>query len=295
MSHKINKIKMGVLAIFVAAGGFLTIPSLVANAATITLNPGDSIQTAIDGATDGDTIRLNAGTYTETLVITKPLTLEGVGSVTINTQSVTVDKGVDIQNTQNVTLRNLTLDGENNTPMSQSGIDINSVNTVLLDNVTTQNYAKDGIAVTAQEDPSYVLGGNITFTNVTTSGNAWAGIAFYTESSLGHSADLANVVFNGVTTVNNNGGSGIQFGDVGDTAKITGPSGGAVNLGTVHFNGNPSAVTNPTGNSAITIASNSTVDGHAVTAADFPGVNVSILAADTPVVPGVPNTATASL
>jgi len=49
---------------------------------TLTVDPGESIQGALDSATPGDTIGINSGTYTETLVLTdvhQGLTLSGSG------------------------------------------------------------------------------------------------------------------------------------------------------------------------------------------------------------------------
>lgn len=281
----------------IIASGFLLASPRTAEAANSTINPGDSIQTAIDNATAGDTVTLAAGTYTEAGVrITKPLTLKGEGTVIIKTKSTdpNLNKGIDIQNTHDVRLENLTFDGENGNPTAQTGIDINSVNGATLSNVTAKNYAKNGVAVVAQHDASYTKGGNITLTNVTATNNAWSGIAFYTKSGLGYETDLTGIVFGGITTVSGNGQAGIQFGDAGDTAKITGVDGGKVNLGTVHFANNQVSILNETGNSSIAIAADSTIDGRAVTATDFAGANVTIGGSTPAPVPGVPNTATAA-
>ena len=43
--------------------------------ATIIVNPGGSIQAAVNGAASGDTILVNPGTYTEQVTINKNLTL----------------------------------------------------------------------------------------------------------------------------------------------------------------------------------------------------------------------------
>ncbi len=51
-------------------------------AAVIAVNPGDSIQAAIDAAASGDTILINAGRYTESLTLNKAVSLTGVSSAT---------------------------------------------------------------------------------------------------------------------------------------------------------------------------------------------------------------------
>ena len=54
-------------------------PSRAQGDCSITLSPGDSIQGAIDGASSGDAICLNAGEYEGALKISKDLTLRGLG------------------------------------------------------------------------------------------------------------------------------------------------------------------------------------------------------------------------
>jgi hypothetical protein len=198
---------VAVVALVVA----LTAPLLQAHAATTTVNPGESIQAAINAASDGDTIVLASGTYTEYFEITKPLTIRGDGTVVVQTKTSTNigsgytvtggDKGVDIQNTQNVTLENITFDGENDTTTAQNGININSVRTVALNNIIVRNYARNAIGVTAQQSADRVAGGDITFSNVVTENAGWAGIAFYTNASTGYTAPLSGIVFEGTTTV----------------------------------------------------------------------------------------------
>ena len=52
-------------------------------ASIIIVNPGDSIQAAISNAVAGDTILINAGTYTESLTLNKAISLTGVASNTV--------------------------------------------------------------------------------------------------------------------------------------------------------------------------------------------------------------------
>ncbi|MBC7238303.1 MAG: hypothetical protein H5T69_20885, partial [Chloroflexi bacterium] len=62
-----------VLVLMGGQGGFAASPC------TVTLDPGDDIQAAINAANPGDVICLNPGLYTPsaTIVINKPLTLQG--------------------------------------------------------------------------------------------------------------------------------------------------------------------------------------------------------------------------
>jgi pectin methylesterase-like acyl-CoA thioesterase len=59
------------LSILLAAFLFLTLGSGIGAAAEIYVQPGDSIQTAVDNAVSGDVIILKPGTYTENLKVSK--------------------------------------------------------------------------------------------------------------------------------------------------------------------------------------------------------------------------------
>lgn len=62
-----------------------------ASAATYYVNPGDSIQAAINGAADGDTIILNDGDYTENVVVNKSVAVISYGmSVYLEAQGVEI-------------------------------------------------------------------------------------------------------------------------------------------------------------------------------------------------------------
>src|SRR4051812_16007652 len=75
-----------------------------AQAATVGSRPSKSIQSAIDAADPGDTIRICEGTYAGALKIGKPLALRGAGA-----DLVTVKDGITA--TKDVTISGVTVDG----------------------------------------------------------------------------------------------------------------------------------------------------------------------------------------
>lgn len=76
------------VTVAVATGSLaLTATSAGATASTVTVRPGQSIQNAVDDAAPGATIRVAPGTYNESLTITKPVSLVGVGHVVLTPPS----------------------------------------------------------------------------------------------------------------------------------------------------------------------------------------------------------------
>lgn len=142
-----------------------------------------TLQKAVDGVKSADSvIKVAAGTYNldSKLNITKPLTLEGVGTVIITkgTKDWTASGDgsdamlVDIENTNDVTLKNLTVTGaktimDGEKKASGSGINIYNSTNVKLENITSTNNDACGVIVNSS---------TVTADSLNTSGNSWGGI-----------------------------------------------------------------------------------------------------------------------
>ncbi|MFH2118639.1 MAG: Ig-like domain-containing protein [Candidatus Paceibacterota bacterium] len=127
-----------------------------------------TLQEAIDGAIDGDTIELASNiSVSQEINISTTLTIDGKG-FTLTSPFTKTDNSnnsaIGIHGTNNVTIKNLIVDGAGGTDLH--GINIYVSTNILLDNVTAKNY-KSGIVVN---------GSTVTVNNVTTSGNSWHGI-----------------------------------------------------------------------------------------------------------------------
>lgn len=181
--------------------------------------PYSSIQDAIDDAGEGDTILVKAGTYEEALHVDTPdLTIEGVGpsEVTVDATGFSGTRGVTAQ-ADGFTLTGLTVLGPDDGSASstdygvkveiddeaaitdvalrnlvvagsgKSEIDLHGVEKATLSHLTLQGQGTsgNGLAFTDSHD-IHVL-------NVTTSGNTWGGIAFYTSGAFTGEALTSNI------------------------------------------------------------------------------------------------------
>jgi len=202
-----------------------------ATSAGITVNPSDSIQAAINNATNGDTILVRAGTYNESLEINKSISLIG------EDRDQTFIDGQDNQFIINVTADNVTIEGftiqsalnpsygiglfvskgdvisGNTVEYSQQGIVLTSCSNVTVsDNMVTAN-TQQGIAL-------YSASNNIVSNNMVTA-NTGAGIAVYASNGN---------IFLGNMISGNRGGVSVYFsgGDVFSGNTLAGNVGGEV-------------------------------------------------------------------
>src|SRR3954454_23027165 len=72
-------IRMASAAVGIAGMAAFVLPSAAAYGATISVTPGHSIQAAVNAAHAGDTISVAAGTYHESVEVTKSLNIIGAG------------------------------------------------------------------------------------------------------------------------------------------------------------------------------------------------------------------------
>jgi uncharacterized repeat protein (TIGR01451 family) len=85
-----------------------------AYAGTLTVNPGESIQAAIDAASTGDTILINPATYSESLTLTKVVSLTGVSSATVIVRALSGQRVITVSGAaidHNVIISGLTFMG----------------------------------------------------------------------------------------------------------------------------------------------------------------------------------------
>ena len=124
-----------VLVLLILAGWNLERIGLAQADCTRTVNPGDSIQRAIDNASPGEVICIRAGTYQEGINIMKPLTLRGEGR-----DSVVIVGSPSITNAVNVAVQSLTLQG------GRGLVAVNSSN-VILENLRVVESGGAGVLV----------------------------------------------------------------------------------------------------------------------------------------------------
>ncbi|HQP09622.1 MAG TPA: hypothetical protein PLY85_11450, partial [Anaerolineaceae bacterium] len=198
---------LGIVLIFGLVFGFTgNQPAMAADGPVCNTNSGlcyTTIQAAITAATEGDTITIANGTYNEALNIDRSLTLDGESEagVIINTGSF-ADYGIDAGGDITTYFRDFTLIGSpsSGSTISTYGFKVSGENAfTTIEHVTVQGYGRSGIDLNGlaggtvnDVTVSGSLDGvglaltdssNIAVSNVTTSGNAWAGMAIFTKGA----------------------------------------------------------------------------------------------------------------
>lgn len=105
---------LGLVALALLLASAAARPAHAAGTDIIVVNPGGSIQTAINNADPGDTIQINAGVYTESLTLTKTVSLVGANAATTFIQAMPGQRVITVSGAavnQTVLIAHLTLQG----------------------------------------------------------------------------------------------------------------------------------------------------------------------------------------
>jgi large repetitive protein len=219
--------------------GFLSLTPAATRAATLDVCPSgcnfSSIQVAINAAASGDTISISAGTYTESLLISKNLTLQGAGAnqttlkggnfggvvstwpggFTIDIDGVTITGGRDgsgISNQNNImTVRNSIISG-NSSSSSIAGGGISNIGTLTLQNSTVSGNSASGSA------GGIFNNGTLTLQNSTVSGNTSASMGGGIVNNSGQ-LTLQNSTISGNSALNNSNAA--RAGGISNSGTVT--------------------------------------------------------------------------
>jgi parallel beta-helix repeat protein len=157
-----------------------------AGSAIIHVNPSESIQAAINNATEGDTILVSAGIYNESLQISKGISLIGQDT------DQTIINGQNNQFIINITANNVTVEGFT----IQSAPNLNPINGISV------SFSKGGTignntVMNSQQGITLAASNNNTIFDNTISNN---------QQGIGLSSSSNNTISNNVVTANSQGG-----------------------------------------------------------------------------------------
>ncbi len=164
-------------------------PLAQAQPLTSIINCSGSIQACIDSATDGDTIVIAAGDYTESLTLNKPVSLTGVNSATTIIHAMPSDRVLTVTGatiTNSTIISGLTFTGGNVTGGYSNiggGILINASAQPLFQNdMITNNIAMGGGGIYASNDSPLTLidASIISNTAIDSGSTGGGGVAAYT-------------------------------------------------------------------------------------------------------------------
>jgi len=122
-----NSFSFAAVALIVCAA--LAVPASAANLSVGAGAQFTTIQQAVDAAKPGDTVLVAPGTYTENIVVNKPLTITGNATV----QAADSSKDVFMVTSQGVHIDGLTITG------GASGVDVANVSSCVITNIDAQS------------------------------------------------------------------------------------------------------------------------------------------------------------
>jgi parallel beta-helix repeat protein len=122
-----NLLLFAVVALIVGAA--LAVPASAANLSVGAGGQFKTIQQAVDAAKPGDTVLVAPGTYTENIVVNKPLTITGNATV----QAADSSKDVFMVTSQGVHIDGLTITG------GASGVDVANVSSCVITNINAHD------------------------------------------------------------------------------------------------------------------------------------------------------------
>jgi hypothetical protein len=234
----VERLKTIIAVATVAAASLLTAE---ASAATRTVCSAgcnfNRIQNAINASTNGDIIDIRAGTYTENITVTKTLTLQGPSSGTTATvrpaisaptpptctaaQSLcTGASSIILVQADNVTIKRLTLDGNN--PTISSGVTSTNIDVDARNGIITNNL----VGVFTGLQVSNVTVQNIYLRGIETSSTAQSALTFsFSANQVINVHGNANAIgifnFGGSGTIDSNVVSGASGGIVANHSRST--------------------------------------------------------------------------
>jgi hypothetical protein len=144
-------------------------------------NPWNTIQEGVDHASDNDVVLLQSDfTLTNEVVISNPLTLDGNGNTVFSSfnKSGSDNSAIEIFNTSDVTVSNLTIDGTD-------GTDLHGINVYVSTGVMVSD-----VSISANRTGLVVNGSEVTVHNIATSGHAWHGMNVDLGSGVDGPAEL---------------------------------------------------------------------------------------------------------
>ncbi len=217
---EINKIKLLLLTFLI-----LTLSSCVGAAKDITVQPGGSIQAAVNSASSGDTIIVDPGTYTENIVINNKDNLEirssqGPDNTTIASNSTGKDI-ISIGARTNLKITGFTISGAGG---GSSGINLNMCRDCAVEN---NKFLNNSVGIYLRSSGNIVIRNNIVTTgtgsgiystqsySTTISGNNISG---YTSGIYIFNSQGSNTISG--NTVSQNSGSGIQLEDTNNNNTL---------------------------------------------------------------------------